>query len=221
MGARARRTRTGDGGSSLPLFLSLFLLLLAFFILLNSVADKEGNRSDIVMESVRRAFQEDLGGLLDLGALQEPGDTGLGDTVRAGLKDAFEKALPLSTDVRVVRDEPYTIEISVDHLFASGGVVPTQRAQTLARRLVPVLLESDEERTVGTEILFRYDEKEGVGGALARRVPILQAARFADLLQDMGLPDRRQAIGLEQGRLGVVRFVFDVETRTPEAGGRS
>ena len=218
MGACARKTATG-GNSSLPLFLSLFLLLLAFFILLNSVTDKEGNRSDIVVESVRRAFQEDLGGLLDTGALEDPGSTGLGEKVRAGLKDAFEKALPLTRDVKIVRDDPFTIEIPVKHLFASGGVVPTGTATDLAQRLVPILMTPDAKRTISTEILFRYDDKEGFGGALARRVPILQAARFADLLERTGLPDRHQAIGLEEGRLGIVRFVFDIVSGLPDESG--
>ena len=53
--SRAER-RGPDKGSSQPLFLSLFLLLLAFFIMLNALSTVEQGRSDRVMESVKRAF---------------------------------------------------------------------------------------------------------------------------------------------------------------------
>src|SRR3546814_9857165 len=48
--------RAPDSGASQPLFLSLFLLLLALFILLNAISAIEPGRSDRVLDSVQRAF---------------------------------------------------------------------------------------------------------------------------------------------------------------------
>ena len=45
--------------ASLPLFLSLFLLLLAFFLVLNSLSTLEGGQGAEVMASVQAAFPND------------------------------------------------------------------------------------------------------------------------------------------------------------------
>jgi len=51
------RSGMGQGNGNIIALLSLNILLLAFFILLNSLSSFEEERRDAVMDSVRQAFQ--------------------------------------------------------------------------------------------------------------------------------------------------------------------
>ncbi len=48
--------RNREGSSNIVLLLSLMLILLAFFILLNSLSEFEAGKARAVIESVNRAF---------------------------------------------------------------------------------------------------------------------------------------------------------------------
>ena len=85
-----------QGNSYIVALLSLKVLLLAFFILLNSLASFEAERGSAVVDSVREAFQ----GLLpaEHSASINPSGLGLlkgGDDVVDALKQLFGRALPL------------------------------------------------------------------------------------------------------------------------------
>lgn len=136
--SRAER-RDPDKGSSQPLFLSLFLLLLAFFIMLNAISTVEEGRSDRVMESVKRAFpsavRSDIAeDLLDA----EPGRV-IGESVRSALGTVFREVLP-AVEVQVEADgNPIFVSIPARQVYApaAGGVTPVM--ERLAGRLAPIL----------------------------------------------------------------------------------
>ncbi len=78
-----------DKGSSQTLFLSLFLLLLAFFILLNTLSTIEPGRSNRVLESVNRAFPTAFRTEVGDGVLEaDPGQV-IGETTRARIGEIF------------------------------------------------------------------------------------------------------------------------------------
>lgn len=131
--------REPDKGSSQPLFLSLFLLLLAFFIMLNAMSTVEEGRSDRVLESVKRAFpsalrKEIADDLLDA----EPGEV-IGESVRAAIGTVFRDVLP-AVPVQVEADgNPIFVSIPARQVYApaAGGITPVM--EELAGRLAPIL----------------------------------------------------------------------------------
>ena len=84
-----------DKGNSLTLFLSLFLLLLAFFILLNSMSTLEEGRSTEVMESVKEAFPSSVRAQMKDSFLSEDPGQMIGEGLRARLGTVFRETLPL------------------------------------------------------------------------------------------------------------------------------
>lgn len=136
--SRAER-REPDKGSSQPLFLSLFLLLLAFFILLNAMSTVEQGRSDRVMESVKRAFpsavRNDIADdLLDA----DPGQV-IGESVRSALGTVFREVLPAVVVEVEASGNPIFVSIPARQVYApaAGGITPVM--ERLAGRLAPIL----------------------------------------------------------------------------------
>src|SRR3546814_16849761 len=84
MAGAAPQSGGRQGNSHIVALLSLNILLLAFFILLNSLASFEEERRGAVVESVREAFQ----GLLPAGRSVSADPAGLG--VLDGADDSIE-----------------------------------------------------------------------------------------------------------------------------------
>src|SRR3546814_19921337 len=88
--------RAPDPGASQPLFLSLFLLLLALFILLNAISTIEPGRSNRVLDSVQRAFPSAYRAEIGNGVLEgDPGQV-VGEVTRKRIGEIFRRVLPVA-----------------------------------------------------------------------------------------------------------------------------
>ncbi len=190
----------------MPLFLSLFLLLLAFFIFLNSISSFESGKSDRVIASIRASFpgfgEDGEGpGLLDgdrVGAL-EP-------SVSSRLTEAFKFAFPNLPLNFINEGERIQVDVPMDSLFVPGTIEPRTALQVLSRRLAKVLVGSGTEQVLETRILFGYD---GAAGRVAEDRPRLRRATI--VIEDMvaaGAPRRLTSVGLEPGHEAYLRFAF-------------
>lgn len=187
---------------SLPLFLSLFLLLLAFFIFLNSISTRESGKSNDVLDSVRSSFASILQDGTGTGVFEgEPGkasDTGL----RQQLLEAFD---PLLSETRVVREasgNPFYVDFQTVDLFEDDQIDPVLGFRDFAKRVSSVLasrIASD-----GVEMRFWFDMNEpDTDQALARQ----RAARLAEIMIASGTPRASVSIGFRDlPRPDIVRF---------------
>ena len=204
--------REPDKGSSQTLFLSLFLLLLAFFILLNVLSTIEPGRSDRVLESVQRAFpaayRTELGdGLLEA----DPGQV-IGESTRARIGEIFGRVLPVARVTVEPDGNPVYVEAPSARVYAPavGGLTPVGRA--LATALAPLLAEPPAGSVLELDVLFSAAADDRGDGRVAR------ARAVSDMVEAMvgfGIEPALMAAGLEPGVSDTVRFVF----RTRPAGG--
>lgn len=214
--AAAGRSRTQTAG--LTSVLSLFLLLLAFFILLNSIAQFEAQRTRAVLGSLAATFNVNdpdgrsrtLGsfvGHLEATAEMEREVTGLLRTlVGIGRFELIHTGSLLSA------------AIDNDVLFAEG-VTPSQTLTKLAEPAAKLLAAASGDVVIELTV---YARPEGGTVMRARAAAIEAAAARAGAVvrsfARFGVPAGQLVVALEDGDPRRTRIEFRVLSQSPEAG---
>ena len=126
----------GGAGRSLPLFLSLFLLLLAFFVVLNSLSRFEGGRGAQVVASVHAAFPQPAPPRLLNGVRRDDPGVGPATPRLSGVAEAFETVLGGESQILRQTADRLVLEIGADRLFDGGTSELSPAGADLVRRLM-------------------------------------------------------------------------------------
>jgi hypothetical protein len=208
MQQKNRATNEETSLGSLPLFLSLFILLLAFFIYLNSISSVELGRSDKVLESLRSSFPARFAGGTGMGVLDSDPDRTISDEARKRLELVFDGALPFQADESDPWGNPVFATLPVDSLFPPGSFEPRPAMVARLGKLADVLRTPGPGRRLDVELLFGYAESGMiVGGTRDGRLRVLRASRLAQVLVAAGAPPHVVAIGVEAGSPEEMRVV--------------
>ena len=214
------RSGRRQSNSHIVALLSLKVLLLAFFILLNSLASFEEERRSAVVDSVREAFR----GLLPAEHSVNANPSGLdvlegGDDVVDTLKQLFGSDLPLvelpaASDARVLQ-----IDLTADELFESdGSALSPDGAETL--RLVAGVLADPRFARQQARIDALYGLSGRASGLAGNRAPLLRAAAVVRALEREGLAPSRLSAGLLPDFAGKLRLHFTIASEpAPAAAG--
>ena len=212
--------------SNVVLLLSLKLILLAFFILLNSLADVETDKARAVIASVNQAFNGRIeaagqlpGHSSSLGALPE---------VEAKIREIgslFEAIVPTAEAKEIRRAKAVRVDLPASALFRPASLQLRPGREALIERLAESLRKAPPEApNYELEVLFGaggVPEAEGGAGtgdsqSLARR----RAAILAERLVAAGVLQGALSIGLRPGQADSLRFVVRLR-QEPAAGTRS
>lgn len=203
--------REPEEGASQPLFLSLFLLLLAFFILLNALSTIEPGRSNRVLESVQRAFPSAYRAELGDGLLEgDPGQV-IGEATRNGIGEIFRQVLPVARVTVEPDGNPIYVEAPVVRVYGATGLTPA--GDRLAARLAGFLAEPPAGSVLELDVLFSADPADRGAARTARARAV---SDMVDAMAGHGIEPALLAAGLEPGISDSVRFVF----RTRPVAGR-
>ncbi len=209
--------RDREGGSNIVLLLSLMLILLAFFILLNSLSEFETGRARAVIESVNRAFNGEIESgdrtpapSASLGALPE---------VEAKLREVaglFEAIVPSTRVKRIQRAKAVRVELPAASLFRPAGVGLRPGSEVLIQRLARLLAREPPGGPPGgpsydLEVLLGIGAPPAGGARPVAPDPnsleVRRAALLAQRLVEEGLPPPVLSIGLLPRQPGTLRFV--------------
>ncbi len=205
------------GSSNIVLLLSLNLILLAFFIMLNSLAEFEAGRARAVIDSVNRAFNGKLASAErapahspTLGALPE---------VEAKLNELgslFEAIIPSANAKRMRRARAVRIDLPVRAMFGPAGVTLRPGRDDLIQRLGRTLArDSHGGPSFSLEVLLGLSTLGGAPAAMAIRNPrsieVRRAAVLAQRLIEAGVAPGALSIGLLPQHPGTLRFVVRVQ----------
>ena len=199
----------GSGGGAeafLPVqaFLSLWLVLLAFFIVLASVSQPEAGRAVKAIASVRASFPSDL----PMGSSTGEA-TSLFVVAERTLPDRVGRLVEADLPVAPPRRDPSTgqiaTEMPLDVLF--DGAVMSRPGDALLRRMAAFLAAPPEGTFLAVTVLIA----DGDNAAVDR------AARIARALIDHGAPPAAVTVGTERATVKAARFVFGLRP----AGGAS
>lgn len=199
--------------------LSLYLLLLAFFILLNTLSKLEEDRTRVVLESVNAAFN----GRVESIASVKPYSAALGPlqdaaALMADLSRLFDQTVP-AVRTQVAADGPVLrLELDATALFRSGRVdLQAGRGLLLSRLSEALLSERNSTLFYELELLHGVPEKgiRTVAQAADRSLEIRRMGVLVSELVERDLPAERLSVGLVPGRPGVVQVVVRIFQEAP------
>ena len=209
----------------MTLLLSLNLILLAFFILLNSLADFEADRARAVLASVKQAFNGKVGAAGQLPAFSS--SLGALPEVAAKLREVgslFEAMAPSARAKSIRRASLVRVDFPASALFRPGSLRLRQGREALLERLAQSLRKGPEgapryllEVLVGTGSQAAVDAGAPTGSASpgSASLELRRAAVLAARLSAGGAPLDGLSTGLRPGAAGSLRFVVRLR---PDSG---
>ena len=187
------------------LFLSLFLLLLAFFIFINSVSTYKEKKTTDVVESIRASFPAVVSSkqLFQLRSLKK---SVVSPTVFNELDELLQhlfrdRKLKISFDNKIAQ-----IDIPVNLIFEKATAVRLDKLETLLVRLAAIIVRAENEYPLGTEIVFGYEgtlEEKFENQLTQERCSVIMS-----ILLEKTVPKGSVAVGLETGNPDFLRFKF-------------
>ncbi|MFQ6018259.1 MAG: hypothetical protein ACE5KF_08680 [Kiloniellaceae bacterium] len=221
MAGAVRQEGHGAGNGDFVSLLSLKLILLAFFILLNALSEFEDDRTRAVIQSVHRSFKDKIDSpestvaySTSLGQLPET------KALIGEVGSLFEAEFPAVRSKEERRATVLRIELPADSLFEPGGAGLRAGRKRLVRRLAKALM-----RDRGGGPAYELDVLHGVppgaagkpATAGASSLEVRRAGLLARRLTGAGLPPEALSTGVDPARPGVVQLILRVreETETP------
>ncbi len=195
-----RQPAAGGGGQTVTLFLGLYLLVLAFFILLVSISTPEDIKAKAVMDSLTSEFTTIIPPSTDLSVFtSNEGEILAGKRFQSQINDVFATALQ-AVKIKVVQPgRLMRVELTSRSLFLDGGASIRPGQYPLLDRLVATL----SSRPTG----MRYDMEFIIGSpyAVGKSLPIgqtLEMSRAGAFVREMlarGAPPDSVSIGIRPG----------------------
>ena len=194
-----------NSGGSVALFLALYLLVLAFFILLVSISTVEEVKKQAAMESLSKTFNT-------LAVRETKSQIIAGQKFQEQITNIFLSAIQvLSIDV-VEPGRLMRVQIDSDILFESGEVKIRESIHTLLDRIVASL----SARPPG----FRYD-MEFINGSsnrdlgsmsVGQTLEMSRAGTFVRSMLSRGVPPDSVAVGIKPGDPRITNIWFYVRS---------
>lgn len=190
----------GHGGSSLALFLALYLLVLAFFILLVSISTIEKVKSQAAMESLTSSFTTILPPSLRLTAVSDSeGEILAGQQFQEQVTHIFSTTIQV-TKVEVVQPgRLMRVQVATDVLFEAGKAEIREANKPLLDRIVASLS--------GRPPGFRFDMEFVIGSSyqkgkimpVGQTLEMSRAGAFVREMLSRGVPPDSVAVGIRPG----------------------
>ncbi len=204
---------------AVALFLALYLLLLAFFILLNTISTFEEVKTREVQESLSSAFAAILPPTTSLQTVTSiEGPVVAAEDTQEKLGQLFDTAIKV---VRVEVIQPgklMEIIMHVDQLFDPNSILIRERQANFMEQLAEVL--ADEEGYASYDMEMVMGSQLGSKGTIEidNNLQIARAGSFARELIDVGAPQDHLYVGIDPGAdpfIATFRFFWNFGPKEP------
>jgi len=212
------QTHEPQDDPSIVIFLGLYLLLLAFFMMLNSISNIDSERATQAVDSVGKAFSE-----------IKPPDTRVEEemisegavlatnTFTGQVKAALASILRLAV-VETLNAGQMRIETRVEDMFSENGESLIEDAEIFMKRLSRVMVRDENGMRREIEIILGVEtmpETVDAGSSLELR----QVSLFASKLIEKEVLPSSVSIGLSPGEAGnIVMFLTARPIESDEDG---
>ena len=203
---------TADAGGpdiTASLFLSLILLVLAFFIVMVSISRVDAERSTGVIESIAGAFASERSGSAPEGA--QRGNVVDGEDLEQSLKRLFATELAVAEFRAVVPGRILEIEMAGEVLFHRDEArIRLARSRLLDRLVATVTMRPPGQR-VDVQGLVSTGTPEGSALPTSpSALSVRRAGAVGEALIRRGLPRSRLAVGFSSDRSDGIVLVFSI-----------
>ncbi|WP_417454237.1 flagellar motor protein MotB [Kiloniella sp.] len=211
------RRRQDDGDRNYVALLSLKLLLLAFFIMLNAISSYEEEKARAVLESVNNTFRGDASHMERHASFDQALDN-LDDQTDliTEIERLFETTIPAVEREQGSTQNFLRLKLPVEALFYRDEVELASGRELLLKRLAASLQKVDVEGGY-YEFEFLYGtsvrQDEGQKSLLDLMLRRLEVVAIEAL--DAGIPKERLVVGLQPNRAGYVFVVIRLYDQAP------
>ncbi len=200
-----------NSSSISQVFLSLFLLLLAFFAFLNSISSYEKTKSYDVARSVRANFANFVEKGEGINLIGQVKNDEINPNTLELLENTFRVVIPTITLSKTNHFNNIDFDIPLKSLFNTSSGSPTKIAIVILREISRLLEREEGNQPIKLEIFMGYRALSG-GLKLDKRLQSRVTFLVDTLLQE-GAPKGLFSIGLEPRSLDRIRFRFSIAQR--------
>lgn len=205
--APVRAVEERGGESTSWLFLSFYLLLFAFFMVLNSFSSFESGKRDAVISSVLDAFaqvespgdQRDVGGIIG----SESQSRQFQDSVTA----IFETAIPLDSVRVVVPGSRLDVDVP-SAVFFDQDSVTVRDPFPMMDRIIATVSSPPEGVTYELAVIAYIPVDDETPLPTTMTSQVARVGNIARALNAKGMPPQATTIGLERGDDSLITLVF-------------
>ncbi len=191
---------TARGPNTSALFLSLFLLVLAFFILLVTISTLEEVKTKSVMDSLTSTFTSIVPPSTDPTRFKsKEGDLVAGQQYQETVTDIFAAALQVAKIKVVHPGRLMQVQIPANTLFVAGEARIQANQFELLDRIVAAASGRPPGLRFDLEFVIGSRTREDGGLPQSQTLELARAGAFAREMSERGLPPDSIAIGIEPG----------------------
>ena len=200
-----------NSASISQVFLSLFLLLLAFFVFLNSISSFEKNKSYDVAKSVRANFANLAGKGDNIDLIGKVKNDKINANTVKILENTFNFVVPTIAVKQHHQADNIEFKIPLKSLFVLSSGLLTKKAKVILNEIGGVLKLKGDKQPIKLEIFMGY---RFLSSGLKLDEEVKSKVTFlVDALLQSGAPKGLFSIGLEPGNKEEIRFRFSIVQR--------
>ncbi len=207
-----------DRPDLVPIFLGLFLLVLAFFILLVSISTFEQVKSDAVMDSLTSTFTAVLPPTTDPVEFNaKDGDILAGEAFQQQITTTFSTAIQVEQVDVVQAGRLMRLQLRTNQLFVADAVEVREDVLPVVDRIIAVLSNRPPGLRQDMEIIIGSSTAEGGALPVSETLEMQRVGSLAATFVSRGAPPDSVAIGLKQGNPLEISFWFWVRSQQETA----
>ena len=214
----ASPSEKGHGDNTLALFLGLYLLVLAFFILLVSISSIEKVKSNAVMDSLTSTFKTLIPPSTALTAFQsKEGDIIAGQQFQEEVTGIFATTLQVARVEIVQPGRLMRVKMPADTLFYENKATIREAHFAMVDRLVAALSGRPPGQRYDMEFLLGTPDGKDRGFMTGQTLPMRRVAAFAAGLESRGAPPDSMSVGFLPGAADEILINFFVRNEDETA----
>jgi hypothetical protein len=193
------------------IFLSLFLLLLAFFILLNALATIEETKARKVLTSVATTFRSVVDSKTQAQILiSDLGPTPQANEVLDALQQLWITSAPIAKVEKLTRGQIMEMTLPVNELFLGGKAMLRADREPLFDRTSLLLGLKSGGGATEVRIVLGVTRDQGILSSPEGRLAVDRAGQLAAAFVDHETPEDRVTVGVQEGDPKKLRVRFEI-----------
>ena len=213
---RARNQRdlvkTRGEAATLGLLVSIYLLLTAFFIVLNSISNQKVSRAGAALESVNNSFDkrfEPPARVIDF--LRQPNVIAPNDEFVEEAAGLMASVFSLDAGSFTMGGDSVRVAVPIEMLFDDGSAVTREGLSPFVIQMSELVMASKTGERREVEFVFGNGSSELSSQPLQRQfLAARRAGNLAQSLVGLGLPPNAVSIGVAPGSDKVITVVFRI-----------
>lgn len=202
--------REDVGTATLGLFVSIYLILLGFFVVLNSISNQKVAKAGAVMDSVNSVFNKKFApraSVVDF--LKEPEAIAPNDDFVEEAIGLLASAFAMEGGYSTEGGDTLRVELPIDTLFEPGSMSPRQNLSPFVRDMKAMVLRERAGQRREIEFIFGTGQKSlSSRPAQQQLVAMRRAGNLVNFLTTKGFPKASISIGIAAGPKDIVIVNF-------------